>query len=181
VKTSVSGTGTDEAALQQAAVQQRQRMLDALRRAPISGRLVIHLRVGKQDFAGSPDDVELRAGDSLDIPKQPGFVLVVGQVYNTNALTYEPGKNAGWYLARAGGVTHLGDKKAVFIIHSNGSVTGGGQGSFWTGNALSEGVGPGDTVVVPEKPIGGGTGWKNVVAVAQIAQAAALAAAVAIP
>src|SRR5258708_24753661 len=108
VKTSVSTTGTDEAALQQAAMQQRQRMLDALRRAPISGRLVIHVRTDKRNFAGSPDDIELRAGDSLEVPKQPGFVLVVGQVYNTNALTYQPGKNAGWYLARAGGATHLG-------------------------------------------------------------------------
>ena len=181
VKTSVSTTGTEEAALQQSAMQQRQRMLDALRRAPISGRLVIHLRPDKRDFAGSPDDIELRAGDSLEVPKQPGFVLVVGQVYNTNALTYEPGKNAGWYLSRAGGPTHLADKKAIFIIHANGSVTGGGQGGFWTGNVLSDGIGPGDTVVVPEKPIGGGTTWKNVVSIAQVAQAAALVAAVAIP
>ncbi len=181
VKTSVSTTGTEEAALQQSAMQQRQRMLDALRRAPISGRLVIHLRPDQRDFAGSPDDIELRAGDSLEVPKQPGFVLVVGQVYNTNALTYQPGKNAGWYLSRAGGPTHLADKKAIFIIHANGSVTGGGQSGFWTGNVLSAGIGPGDTVVVPEKPIGGSTTWKNVVSIAQVAQAAALVAAVAIP
>ena len=181
VKTSVSTTGTEEAALQQSAMQQRQRMLDALRRAPISGRLVIHLRTDKRDFAGSADDIELRAGDSLEVPKQPGFVLVVGQVYNTNALTYQPGKNVGWYLSRAGGPTHLADKKAIFVIHSNGSVTGGGQGSYWTESVLSGGIGPGDTVVVPEKPIGGGTAWKNVVSIAQIAQAAALVAAVAIP
>src|SRR5215472_11674243 len=44
VKTAVNTTGTEEAALQQAAMQQRQRVLDALRKAPISGRLVIHLR-----------------------------------------------------------------------------------------------------------------------------------------
>jgi protein involved in polysaccharide export with SLBB domain len=181
VKTSVTTTGAEEAALQQSAMQQRQRMLDALRRAPISGRLVIHLRTDKRDFAGSPDDIELRAGDSLEVPKQPGFVLVVGQVYNTNALTYQPGKNAGWYLSRAGGPTHLADKKAIFIIHANGSVMGGGQGGFWTGNVLLDGIGPGDTVVVPEKPIGGSTTWKNVVSIAQVAQAAALVAAVAIP
>jgi hypothetical protein len=142
---------------------------------------VIHLRTDKRDFAGSPDDIELRAGDSLEVPKQPGFVLVVGQVYNTNALTYQPGKNAGWYLSRAGGPTHLADKKAIFIIHANGSVMGGGQGGFWTGNVLLDGIGPGDTVVVPEKPIGGSTTWKNVVSIAQVAQAAALVAAVAIP
>ncbi len=180
VKTSVSTSGTEEAALQQAAMLQRQRALDALRKAPVSGRLVIHIRTDHKSFEGSPDDIELRAGDSLTIPKQPGGVLVIGQVYNSNALTYTPGRNAGWYLSRAGGPTRLADKGGIFIIRADGSVTGGKQGSLWSGNALSATMGPGDTIVVPEKPVLGSSAWKNIVSVAQIAQAGALAAAVAI-
>jgi protein involved in polysaccharide export with SLBB domain len=180
VKTSVTATGSEEAALQQAATQQRQRILEGLRRAPVSGRLVVHIRQGQKDFAGSPDDIELRAGDTLEIPKQPGFVVIVGQVYNSNAIAYAPGKNAGWYLSRAGGATGLANKKAIFIIRANGSVTSG-SGGMWSGGVLSSTLGPGDIIVVPEKTTVGGTGWKNVVAIAQIAQAAALAAAVAIP
>jgi hypothetical protein len=42
-------------------------------------------------------------------------------------------------------------------------------------------LGPGDIIVVPEKTTFGSSTWKNVVSIAQIAQAAALAAAVAIP
>ena len=179
VKTSVSTTGTEEAALQQAAMQQRQRALDALRKAPISGRLVIRLRPERKDFAGSSDDIELRAGDSLSIPKQPGGVLVIGQVYNSNALTYAPGRNAEWYLSRAGGPTQLADKGGIFIIRADGSVTSG-KGGFWSGSALSATMGPGDTIVVPEKPVLGSSAWKNIVSIAQIAQAGALAAAVAI-
>jgi len=181
VKTSASTTGTEEAALQQAAIQQRQRVLDALRKAPVSGRLVIHLRPDRKDFAGSPDDTELRAGDSLTVPKQPGSVLVIGQVYNSNALTYTPGRNAGWYLSRAGGATPLGNKSAIFIIRADGSVTSGKQGSFWSGSVLSATMGPGDTIVVPEKPVLGSSTLKNVLSVAQIASSAALVAAVAIP
>jgi len=181
VKTSVSTSGTEEAALQQAAMLQRQRVLDALRKAPVSGRLVIHLRPDRKDFAGSPEDIELRAGDSLTIPKQPGAVLVIGQVYNANALTYTPGRNAGWYLSRAGGATHLGDKGAIFIVRADGSVTAGKQGGLWTGGVLSATTGPGDTIVVPEKPVLGSSTLKNVLAVAQIASSAALVAAVAIP
>lgn len=180
VKTAINTTGTEEAALQQAAMQQRQRVLDALRNAPISGRLVIHLRPGQRGFEGSVDDIQLHAGDSLEIPKQPGFVLVIGQVYNSNAITYTPGKNAGWYLSRAGGATGLANKSAIFIIRANGSVTSG-SGHMWSGGALSTGLGPGDTVVVPERVTVGGNAWKNLVAIAQIAQAGALAAAVAIP
>ena len=181
VKTSASTTGADEAALQQAAIQQRQRVLDALRKAPVSGRLVIHLRPDRKDFAGSPDDIELRAGDSLTIPKQPGEVLVGGQVYNANALTYTPGRNAGWYLSRAGGATQLANKGAIFIVRADGSVTSGQEGGLWSGGVLSATMGPGDTIVVPEKPVLGSSTLKNVLSVAQIASSAALVAAVAIP
>jgi hypothetical protein len=180
IKTAVNTTGTEEAALQQAAMHQRERVLDALRKAPISGRLVVHLRPGQKGFEGSPDDIELRAGDSLEIPKQPGFVLVIGQVYNSNAITYTPGRNVSWYLSRSGGATGLANKGAIFVIRANGSVTSG-NGGMWSGGVLSASVGPGDTIVVPEKVTLGGNTWKNIVAIAQIAQAGALAAAVAIP
>ena len=106
--------------------------------------------------------------------------MIVGQVYNSNAIAYSPGKNAGWYLSRAGGATSFANKKAIFIIRANGSVTSGG-GDFWSGGVLSSAITPGDTIVVPEKTVMGGSGWKNAVSIAQIAQAAALAAAVAIP
>jgi protein involved in polysaccharide export with SLBB domain len=180
VKTAITSSGSEEAALQQAAIQERQRVVDALRRAPISGRLVVHIRQGQKDFPGSPDDIELRAGDSLDIPKQPGFVLIVGQVYNSNAITYTPGKTTAWYLSRAGGATSLANKKAIFIIRASGSVTSG-SGGMWSGGVESSAIGPGDTIMVPERAAVGSSVWKNLVAIAQIAQAGALAAAVAIP
>lgn len=180
VKASITSSGTEEAALQQAAAQQKERVLDALRRAPVSGRLVVRIRFGQKDFSGSPDDIELRAGDRLEIPKQPGFVLIVGQVYNSNAITYTPGKNAGWYLAHSGGATQLANKKAIFIIRASGAVTSGGGGG-WSGGVLASSIGPGDTIVVPERAVLGSNVWKNIVAIAQVAQAGALAAAVAIP
>ncbi len=180
VKTAITTSGSEEAALQQAALQQRQRVVDGLRRAPVSGRLVVHIRQNQKDFVGSPDDIELRAGDSLEIPKQPGFVLIVGQVYNSNAITYTPGKNAAWYLSRAGGATGLANKRAIFIIRASGAVTSG-SGGMWSGGVLSSAIGPGDTIMVPERAVVGSSVWKNLVAIAQIAQAGALAAAVAVP
>ena len=181
VKTGASTTGTEEAALQQAAIQQRQRVLEGLRKAPVTGRLVVHIHTDHKDFAGSPDDIELRAGDSLTIPKQPGAVLVIGQVYNSNALTYTPGRNAGWYLSHAGGPTKLAEKGAIFIVRADGSVSSGKQGGFWSGSVLSTAMGPGDTIVVPERPVLGSNTLKNVLSLAQIASSAAIVAAVAIP
>jgi protein involved in polysaccharide export with SLBB domain len=180
LKTSLTITGTEEASLRQNSIQQKDRMLEALRKAPISGRMVIHIRQVR-GFVGSSNDVELRAGDSLQIPKQPGFVLVVGQVFNTNALTYTPRKNASWYLSRAGGATPFANKAGIFILRSSGEVTSGTNG-MWSGGVLASTIEPGDTIIVPEKAVlGSSTAWKNIVAIAQVAQAAALAAAVAIP
>jgi polysaccharide biosynthesis/export protein len=181
VKTAVNTNGGEEATLQQAALQQRERVLDALRKAPVSGRLVIHIRPDRKGLEGSPDDIELRAGDSLTIPKQPGAVVVVGQVYNANAITYTPGRNVGWYLSRAGGATQLANKSAIFVVRADGSVTSGRQSGLWSGGVLSSTIAPGDMIVVPEKAVIGSNTWKNIVAIAQIAQAGALAAAVAIP
>jgi len=75
-------------------------------------------------------------------------VLVIGQVYNSNALTYTPGRNAGWYLSRAGGPTELASKGGIFIIRSDGSVTGGKEGGFWSGSVLSSSWVPANTIVV---------------------------------
>jgi polysaccharide export outer membrane protein len=181
VKTSLTSTGAEEAALQQAATQQKERVLQALRRAPVSGRLVVHIQYGRKGFVGSPEDIELRAGDTLNIPKRPNFVMIVGQVYNSNALIYTPRKSAAWYLSRAGGATQLANKKAIFILRASGEVASG-SGGMWSGGPLNITIYPGDTIIVPEKAVlGPGGAWKNIVAIAQIAQAGALAAAVAIP
>jgi polysaccharide biosynthesis/export protein len=181
VKVSVNASASDQAALQNAALQQHKQVLEALQNAPITGRLVVHLNRNLRSFANSTEDIQVRAGDTLVIPKRPDFVIVTGQVYNSNAITYEPGRSAGWYLSRAGGVTELGNKKAIFIVRADGSVVSGdgGMNSWWRGDVLSARVGPGDTVVVPEKPIGGSTFWKSLIQISQVASSAAIAAAVA--
>jgi len=178
VKTAVTASGTEEAALQQEAMQQRERALEALRRAPVTGRLVIRLQPGLKGLEHSAQDIELRNGDSIEIPKQPGFVLVVGQVYNTNAITYVPSKNAGWYLSQGGGATRLADKSAIFIVRADGEVVSRHRGGWWSGNVLSAAIRPGDSVVVPERPVLGSTRWKNIIALAQVAEAGAITAAV---
>jgi protein involved in polysaccharide export with SLBB domain len=181
VKVSINASASDQAALQNAALQQHKQVLEALQNAPITGRLVVHLNRNLRSFANSIDDIQVRAGDALVVPKRPDFVIVTGQVYNSNAITYEPGRSAGWYLSRAGGVTGLGNKKAIFIVRADGAVVSGsgGMNSWWRGDVLSARVGPGDTIVVPEKPIGGSTFWKNMIQISQVASSAAIAAAVA--
>ena len=178
VKVSLSEGAKEQAELQQAALRQREQVLEGLRKAPITGRLVVHLKSDVVAFENSPDDIEVRAGDSIYVPKRPDFVVVTGQVYNSNAITYEPRKTVAWYLRRAGGPTHVADTKAIFVVRASGSVVSGRGGAWWGGSVISTQINPGDTIVVPDKPIGGGMFWKNFLGVAQIASSAAIAAAV---
>ena len=170
----VSGTSQDELNLLQAMQQQRQAVLAALRSHPSRGRLVIRISADISRWAGTPDDIEVRAGDTLTIPKRPGFVLVSGQVYNPTGISYRPGKSAGWYLAQAGGATRTGDKKSIFILRADGAVVAHRGGTIFEGGLLDERMYPGDSVIVPEKIVGGSQLWRNVLGSAQIMSSVAL-------
>jgi protein involved in polysaccharide export with SLBB domain len=105
-------------------------------------------------------------------------VLVSGQVYNATAITFAPGKTAGWYLSRAGGATAAADRKDIFVIRANGSVVGRRSDS-WAHGVLDTKLEPGDVVVVPPKIIGTSVFWRNLLSGAQIASSIAIATAVA--
>jgi len=172
------GTGDQSSTLQLIAEQQEQ-VLARLKSKPASGRLVIHISNDIASWENTPDDIEVRAGDVLRIPKRPGFVLVDGQVYNSSAITFTPGKTAGWYLRRAGGATEIANTRDIFIIKANGSVVGRASGSWLGNDVLATRLEPGDVVVVPQKIIGASVFWRNLLTVAQITSSIAITAAVA--
>jgi len=172
-------TGQDQTAALQAAEQQQNQVLQRLRSEPASGRLVLHISADIDSWANTPADIELRSGDVLTVPKRPSFVLVTGQVYNASAITFVPGKTAGWYLSNAGGVNDVANKKEIFIVRANGSVVGKRSGGPFSSNVLSTRLDPGDVIVVPQKIIGGSLAWRNLLTVAQIASSVAITAAVA--
>ena len=167
----------DQTALLQAASQQQKEALEHLRGEPVTGRLVIHVSADIDSWANTPVDIEMRTGDVLTVPKRPGFVLVTGQVYNSSALTFVPGKSADWYLRRAGGTNEVANRGEIFIIRANGSVVGRRSGG-WGSDVLSTRLDPGDVVVVPQKIIGS-LFWRNLLTVAQLSSSIAFTAAVA--
>jgi protein involved in polysaccharide export with SLBB domain len=158
---------------------QQEQIVSRLKSQPSTGRLVIHISQDINAWAGTPADIEVRRGDVLRIPKRPGFVLVSGQVYNASAISFAPGKSAGWYLQHAGGATAAANRKDIFVIRANGSVVGRGSGEWYDHNVLSTRLQPGDVVVVPQKIIGASLFWRNLLSTAQIASSIAITAAVA--
>jgi protein involved in polysaccharide export with SLBB domain len=173
------GNGQEQAALVQAATLQQAEVLQHLKSQPASGRLVIHINADINSWANTPADIEMHTGDVLTVPKRPGFVLVSGQVYNASALTYVPGKEASWYLRRAGGTNEVANRKEILVIRANGSIIGRRSGEWYGANVLATRLEPGDVIVVPQKIIGGSLFWKNLLTIAQISSSIAFTAGIA--
>ncbi len=176
---STNATNSDQASQLQMVQQQQEQILSRLKSQPATGRLVIRITNNIDEWAGTAADIEVRRGDVLRIPKKPGFVLVSGQVYNASAITFVPGKTAGWYLQHAGGSTTLANRKEIFVIRANGSVVGRRSGDWYDHDVLSTRMEPGDVVVIPQKVNGPSMLWRNLLITAQIASSIAITAAVA--
>ena len=108
--------------MQQSLQQQRDQVLTTLRSHPASGRHGDQISEDISKWENTSADIELRAGDTLVIPKRPNFVMVSGQVYNPMAISYVPGRDVEWYLKKAGGATQSGNKKGIFVLRADGSI-----------------------------------------------------------
>jgi protein involved in polysaccharide export with SLBB domain len=166
--TAASSSDPDEKASAGAAFIQWQSAMNDLMSNPPVGRVTIQVSSNLKEWADTTQDITVRAGDVLVVPKRPSYVLVQGQVYGATAVAYRSGKSAKWYLMQAGGPTNLANKKASFIVRANGTVIGN-KGSFWvSGDGMDTPLLPGDMVVVPEKALGGPPIWKTLFQNAQI-------------
>jgi len=168
---------SNQKAVKLATIAQWQHVLDNLESNPPIGRLVIHINSNIRAWRNTNEDIAVRAGDVLIVPKTPNFVLVSGQVYNPTAIAYRPGRSARWYLNQGGGPTHIADKKAIFVIRADGAVLSSqAVDSLWNGDPLRTSLQPGDTVVVPEKAVGRSIAWQSVFLAGQVASSVVSAA-----
>jgi protein involved in polysaccharide export with SLBB domain len=168
----------DQKAAKDAALTQWQATVERLQNTPPAGRMVIHISKDSKRWRSTSADIQVRAGDTIFIPKVPTSVAVNGAVYDPTAVAYKPGKSAGWYLGQAGGPSNTAYKKGIFVIRADGSVAGGNGGLFG-GGVESAVLRPGDMVVVPEKAFSANSRWKGILQASQILSAAALAVEVA--
>jgi protein involved in polysaccharide export with SLBB domain len=167
----------DDQAQAKATVLQYKKTIDSLESTPPAGRLVVHVSLDVKRWANTSADVQVRAGDTIYIPKRPGMIVVDGSVYNPTGITYKPGKDASWYLKQAGGPTAMADRKSIYVIRADGSILGG-SGSMFGGGAERAELRPGDMVVVPERIYSFSTKFKSTLSVAQIASSIGTAIAI---
>ncbi len=122
-------------------------LLHQLTEAKAVGRLVIDLPVVVNGKPGSNEDVILRNGDQLIVPKKRQEVMVLGEVQDPTSHLYRRGMSRDDYVDQSGGPTRQADKRRIYVVHADGSVDSGNRG--WFHNSSGVQVHPGDAIVVP--------------------------------
>ena len=142
----------EELAATQASLEALAKSLEKLKLLKAEGRVVIALSP-VDELKKTSSNIELEAGDTLEVPERPGTVAVMGQVYNQTAFIYQPEDNdVSSYLAKAGGPTSDADKSEMYVVKADGTVFSNKQTSIWSfGGFDSNPLLPGDTLVVPQK------------------------------
>lgn len=71
---------------------------------------------------GSKQDIFLKDGDELVIPRELQTVKISGEVMSPISATYEKDKRIGYYLDQAGGKTALGVRGKAYVVYPNGTA-----------------------------------------------------------
>ena len=130
------------------ALQVGQQLLAQLRSTEAVGRLVIDLERTLKARRGSPDDIILRDGDELLVPKLRQEVTVIGEVQNEASHLYRPELERDDYISLSGGTTRRADRGKIYVVRANGSVVAADSNRWYRRDSTVE-IRPGDTIVVP--------------------------------
>jgi len=113
------------------------------------GRIAINITDIVDQWAGSADDLLLKNGDSIHIPKRPQEVLVAGEVHSPSAQVFLPGLKVKDVINRTGGYTKYAEKDQVYVLQANGAAVSGDSPSI--GNIDEKELKAGDTIFVPQQ------------------------------
>jgi polysaccharide export outer membrane protein len=125
-----------------------QQLLSQLHDTKPVGRLVINIEKITTGRIGGAEDVVLRDGDKLLVPKKSQEVTILGEVQSPTSHVYRPGLTRDEYIAKSGGTTQKADRKRIYVVRANGDVVTG-ERSGWFRRSQSIAMHPGDTIVVP--------------------------------
>ena len=125
-----------------------QSLLTQLQSSTPTGRLVIDLDLALRKQR-SEEDIEVRGGDVLAIPRLKQYVTVIGEVQSPTTHVYKSDLSRSQYIDLSGGTTQRADDDRIYVVRANGSVVATQESPFWFKRSASTTLQPGDTVVVP--------------------------------
>jgi len=110
------------------------------------GRVVVE--ADPRVLARRPDlDIVLEGGDTIFVPKEPSFVLALGDLASPGALQFIPGKTTDEYIRESGGRRRTSDLAHAFVVLPNGAAQPLVQASFGRKSRIAPP--PGSTIIVP--------------------------------
>lgn len=135
------------------ALAEQREIVAQLRKLRATGRIVLEFRPDSEGL-GSLPSIPLEDGDVFRIPPRPLTVNVIGAVYGQNVFLYDPKRRVEDYLLLAGNPNQIADRKHAFIIRADGSVFSRERSQGLWGNTFNtSAIHPGDSIVIPEKPV----------------------------
>jgi protein involved in polysaccharide export with SLBB domain len=93
---------------------------------------------------GGYEDIRMREGDLVLIPKKPATISIVGAVVLPSAVIYQPRKTIAYYVQKAGGFTEDAAIHRMIVVKPYGTAIRASR------NTILE---LGDTVYVPTSVI----------------------------
>jgi protein involved in polysaccharide export with SLBB domain len=129
-------------------LQVGQQLMSQLRDTKPVGRLVVDIGRVVKGPKGVPDDVVIRDGDKLLVPKQNREITILGEVQSPTSHVFRTGLTRDDYIAKSGGTTQKADRKRIYVVRANGDVVSG-ERAGWFRRSQSTEIHPGDTIVVP--------------------------------
>ena len=140
-------------------------ILIELKNSKSTGRIIAEFDLNI--IANEPDkDTVLEDGDRIIIPQITQQVYIQGEVSNTGAARYTPGKNINYYINTSGGALDTADLENIYVIHPNGETINLGNRSrlsFIFEDDNIELIYPGSIIYIPQK-----TNYVNTLQVASI-------------
>jgi len=124
-----------------------QSLLANIRSATPVGRLVIDLQRSMSAQPGSEQDVVLKDGDRLLVPRVTQEVTVVGEVQSVTSHLYRAELSRDDYIAMSGGLTPRADEDRIYVVRADGSVVTRGGNAWFSGGSVD--IRSGDTIVAP--------------------------------
>jgi protein involved in polysaccharide export with SLBB domain len=97
---------------------------------------------------GSEEDLVLKVGDEIFIPKYDGQIKVGGAVLLTTQVPYSKNNNFNNYITAAGGYSVDAVKRKAYVIYANGKAAKTTRFLFFT---IRPKVKPGSEIIVPKK------------------------------
>ena len=121
-------------------------LLANLRQLKPVGRLVIDLNRSMAAAPGSEQDIVLKDGDRLLVPRITQEVTVIGEVQSTTSHLYRADLSRNDYIAMSGGLTPRADDNHIYVVRADGSVVTRSGNSWFSGGVQ---IKTGDTIVAP--------------------------------